>query len=361
MTRSPRIRTTAWIGVAALVAASVSFSTAGAGAAAKVSPTPQLGLNSYVQDLCQSNAVWQRDASGQFASFKALGANSVALAFPVYTASLKSNTLFARRTCGTFYQTPSTARLTVAIKAAHALHLRVLLRPLLDETVLKQEGGWRGAIKPTNIKAWFKSYLGVLTPYLRMAQQQKVEYVSIATELDSVATRSNWTSFISSAKRLYKGKLIFTINWTETASGKKAWAGTSPGIDAYQAAALPSSATPSQLLSSWDNALAGIDKVPFSLSTASIDEVAILAQDGAYGEPWAWSLPFATYPFDQSIQANWYSMVCTFFKAHSMQGIYFWGVWYANGGNPFPKTANPANPQEIQPASAAVIKSCYTS
>ncbi|HEV3213437.1 MAG TPA: hypothetical protein VGZ03_08600 [Acidimicrobiales bacterium] len=348
------------IGVAALAVAAATLPTIGAGASAKAAPVPQRGINTYVQDLCQSSKVWANDAKGQFGVFKSLGANSVALAFPLYTYSVTSNAVFGRTTCGSVYQTPSPGRLAVLIKAAHALHLRVFLRPLLDETVLQKQGGWRGSIKPSNTHLWFKSYLSTLTPYLKLAQQNRVEYFSVATELDSMATKSNWTSLISSVKRLYRGRLSFTINWAETASGKVGWAGTSPGMDTYQSAALPNNATPSDLLTAWNNALSSSDKVPFSLAAASIDEIAILAQDGAYSQPWAWSLPLSTHPFDQSIQANWYSMACTFYKSHNMQGIYFWGVWFADGSHALPKGPDSSRTQEIQPASAAVIRHCFT-
>ena len=95
-------------------------------------------------------------------------------------------------------------------------------------------------------------------------------------------------------------------------------------------------------------------------SSASIDEIAIVAQDGAYPTPWVYSLPLATNPFDQTIQANWYSMACSFFKTHNMRGIYFWGIWYANGANAVLTAPGPGLTQEIQPESAAVIKECYT-
>jgi len=347
------------MGIAALLVAIASCPTVGASASPRPAAIKQLGFNSYVQDLCQSNATWAHDAYGQFTALKSLGANSIALAFPVYMTSLTSSTVFARRVCGTLYQTPSTARLTVTIREAHALHLRVFLRPLLDETVLKAEGGWRGAIWPSNTAQWFKSYLAVLTPYLRLAQQQKVEWFAISTELNSMAGKPNWASLISAAKRYYGGSLIFTDTWTEGAAGKVTHAETSPGMDAYQAASLPVTATRSDLLHAWNNAVRSVDKVPFSLSSATIDEIAIVAQNGAYATPWAWSLPPATYPFDQSIQANWYSMACNFFKSHNMQGIYFWGIWYSDGANAVLTTPGPGLAQRVQPESAAVIKNCY--
>jgi Glycoside Hydrolase Family 113 len=360
---TPRLRARAlptWIVAAALAVAGSSIAATGAGAARKITPAPQLGFNSYVQDLCQSNATWASDAQGQFTELKALGANSIALAFPIYMASINSSSLFVRRTCGTGYQTPSAARLAVAIREAHALHLRVFLRPLLNESMLQSKGAWRGVIHPKNVGQWFKSYLSVMTPYLKLAQQQKVEYFAISTELDSMSKKSNWTSLISAAKKIYKGSLTFTVSWSFGATGKVTHAGTTPGMDTYQAVSLPNNATPAELLSGWNNAVASSNKVPFALSSATIDEVAILAQDGAYAQPYAWSLPPVTYPFDQNIQASWYSMACSFFKMHSMRGIYFWGVWYADGANALPSTPSPDLAQKIQPASAAVIKSCYT-
>lgn len=342
-----------------MAAAGSSLPTTSASAFPAASPSKQLGFNSYVQDLCQSTTTWAGDASGQFKELKSLGANSVALAFPIYMSSITSSALFARRTCGTIYETPSTARLGVVISEAHALGLTVFLRPLVQELQLAQSpsGSWVGHIRPKNVGAWFKSYLAVLSPYLKLAQQLKVEHFAISTELDSLVKKPNWASLISSAKRYYKGQLVFTVPW---GPGQATHAGTSPGLDAYQGVLANDAATPSQLLADWNNAAAKTDRLPFPLSAASLDEVAIVAQDGAYATPWVYSLPLTSHPFNQSIQANWYSMACRFFKTHNMQGIYFWGIWYANGANAVLTTPGPSQTQEIQPESAAVIKECYT-
>jgi hypothetical protein len=275
-------------------------------------------------------------------------------------SSLTSSAVIAKKVCNTAYQTPSAARIGVAIKVAHALHMKVLLRPLIDEVAFQQQGGWRGVIRPKSLTTWFKSYMAVLTPYLKVAAADKVESFAISTELDSLATKPNWKTFIANAKRIYHGTLVFTIDWGQNAVGKVKWAGTAAGMDAYEPAALPTSATPAQLLTAWNNAITHTNTVPFALSSAAIDEVVILAQDGAYATPYSWSLPMATHPFDPMIQANWYSMVCSFFKTHHMTGLYFWGVWYAQGTSSILTTPNPSEPQNMQPQSAAVVKNCYT-
>jgi hypothetical protein len=344
--------------IVAMAAAGATLPSDGASAAHKVSPPPQLGFNTYVQDLCQNSATWASDASGQFTLLKSLGANSIALAFPIYMLGVTSSNVFARRTCGANFDTPSPARLAVAINEAHSLGLRVFVRPMVDElTLVASPGGWRGEIRPKNIKEWFKSYLAALIPYLKLSQQLKVQYFAISTELDSLSKKPNWSSVIWSAKRYYKGPLIFTVPWHP---GQVTHAGTTPGLDAYQGVVAPINATPAQLLAGWNYAATKSDRLPFRLSTASIDEVAIPAQDGAYPTPWVSSLPLSTNPFDQSIQANWYSMACSFFKMHRMQGIYFWGVFYDNGAQAVLTTPGPGLTQEIQPDSVAVIKHCYT-
>jgi hypothetical protein len=353
-----RRKLAAWLAIAALTVAMWSLSSDGAVASAKTTVRPQLGFNSYVQDLCQTPSVWASDAVGQFTELQSLGANSIALAFPIYMSQITSSSVFARRACGTIYQSPSPARLAVVINEAHALHLRVFLRPMVDELTLeKTQGGWEGKIRPAHVAAWFSSYLNALVPYLKLAQSLKVEYVSIASELDSLAKQPKWASVITSAKRYYKGTLIFTVPWHP---GQIAHAGTQPGLDAYQGIPDPASATPAQLLAGWNYAIAKSDRVPFALTKVAIDEVAIPAQDGAYPTPWVSSLPLATNPFDEKIQANWYSMACSFFKTHHLLGIYYWGVFYDNGAAAVLTTPNEGYPQEIQPQSAAVIKECYT-
>jgi hypothetical protein len=353
MDRTGRVLLSFLVGL--VLCAGVTTGADMAWATSHANPPPQLGFNTYVQDLCQSNAVWASDARGQFSELKALGANSIALAFPLYMASLTSNVVYADRVCGSGLQTPSPSRLRVAIAIAHSLHLRVFLRPLLGPLT---GAGWRGTIGPTNTGSWFRSYLTALAPYLRLAQAQKVEYFALSTELDSMGGRANWKSLVKSAQHLYSGSLVFTITWAYGNRGKVKWMGTAPGIDAYEAVHLPPSASISQLLSAWNYALHTVDKVPFRLSSATIDEVAIPAQDGAYYEPWAWALPGA--PFDPSVQANWYAMVCQFFQTHQMKGIYFWGIWYSDGDAALPSVPSSGLAQEIQPASAQVIRNCFS-
>ncbi len=289
------------------------------------SSTEQLGISTFVPYNCESAAVWSLWASRQFRAFKKLGANSVALAFPMYMDSLTSDSFYAKDVCGSSYQTPPTSELTPLIDIAHADGLQVFLRPLLYETNFEAEGAWRGVIDPTDPSVWFANYWDAMKPYLVMAQADHVEHFAIATELQSMAPLSGWKSIIAQARRIYTGDLVFTTTWLPKENAGVHWPGTSVGFDLYWGLqGLPDTATANQIVAGWDNALATDNPFPL-ISVATISEIGILPQDGAYSQPYQWTLPLKTNPFNQSIQATWFTAACSFFKSHDMGGIYYLG------------------------------------
>ena len=116
----------------------------------------------------------------------------------------------------------------VAIKEAHSFHLRVLLRPLLDETNLQQHGGWRGSIKPSNVRLWFKSYLARPDSLPRVAHSR-----------ESSTSRSPPSSTAWRRRRTGRGSSRARSTCTTAAelhdqlgadrAGKVAWAGRRRG------------------------------------------------------------------------------------------------------------------------------------
>jgi len=324
----------------------------------------QLGMNTFVPYNCESIPSWSSTATTQIQAFKSLGANAVALAFPLYTDSLNSNSFYAKDVCNTQYQTPTPEELATIVDIAHAQGLQVFLRPLLYEANLQAEkpGAWRGIIDPTNTSLWFKNYWATMLPYLQMAQSNRVEHFAISTELQSMASKPNWATLIAKARRVYTGDLVFTTNWAPRENDGVYWAGTSVGLDLYSGVTgLSDNATPTQIVAGWNDELATTNRFPL-ISTATISETGILPQDGAYARPYSWTLPLTTDPFNQEIQANWFTAACLFFKSHDMGGIYFWGsAIYEQGGALLtgPST-NVETYSEIQPLSQRAIRACFT-
>ena len=201
---------------------------------------------------------------------------------------------------------------------------------------------WRGDIDPSSRTEWFKSYESMMKPYLEMANTDKVTGFTISLELASLATATQWPSFITWAKKLYHGQLVFATSWKGSDPGGKGevHAGTSVGMDSYPNL---KQSTPSwsvaQLLAAWNSYL---KSKPYGTadSNVTIDEVGIEAVDGAYKTP---SIA-VNGKFNQSIQVNWFNAACEFYKAHKQNGIYFWGPDFTfNDGN-LTSAPVPANP-----------------
>ncbi len=329
---------------------------------AKTTTTPQYGIDVYAPDNCASSSVWQSEATNTMEGFKSLGANSVGITFPIYTADWNSNSVFTADLCNepsatpVPLQTPSPGRVAVLVHAAQLAGLHVLLRPEIQESNLYLTGHWRGTLAPTDKTAWFQSYQSVLQPYLQMAQANGVTRFSIAIELVSLGSSSTqWKATIAGAQQLYKGQLVFAASW-EAGYGVS-YANTAAAEDAYpDLTQAGSSWSVSQLLAAWNANLKTVH-FPVAATSETIDEVGILALDGAYGLPCCYSAPNEV--FNQNIQANWFTAACNFVKTNKLTGIYFWGPFLAfNSGNLLTQP-NSSSPAELQPAGQAAIRACF--
>ena len=283
--------------------------------------------------------------------------------FPSTRTPPRRTTSHAKNSCtpGLDFHTPSPARLAVVVDAAHAAGLKVFLRPYLDQSVLQKQyfANWRGNIKPASPGQWFANYRLAMTPYLRMAQQHKVEHFAISTELQSMATfTSNWNAAIKFARTIYKGNLVFTFSWLKNKSEVRL-TGTTPGMDTYPGIpSLANTATVAQVLAGWNKLLATTDRLAW-ISSVADDEVGIPAQDNAYKYPNAQVFPISQNPFNQTIRATWFSAACRFAKQHKMKAIYFWGSTLTERGGALLSAPAPDLTGEIQPLSQTAIKSCF--
>jgi hypothetical protein len=366
--RSGAIKATTLVAlVLGLFLASVPTSGA-AGASRRTSPH-QFGIDTYFVYNCQSQTLIDKWATTQVDDFKALGANSIGIGFPLYTDTLTSNDVYAKLQCNNSgntspYQTPPPLVLASVIQIAHNAGLKVLLRPLLDQQNLYAQNSnwWRGVLAPTNPQEWINNYLTTLRPYLLVAQDTKTQYFAIETELDSLGDAQFWPAALALSHSIYKGSIVFNYSWGDPEGKKVAHPGTSMGIDTYpKTTALPN-ATVEQLLAQWNYLLrtAYEFRVP-NLQKVAINEIGISAQDGMYTQPQRAGAPLSQYPYNQAIQANWFEAACAFSEQHKLQGIYYWGPWLTSYAGALPKQPLTELPTDIQPAGAIAIKKCFRS
>jgi hypothetical protein len=294
----------------------------------------QLGIQVYwtASRTDTSAAVVQAKAERIIDYAIGLHANSIAVTFPFFTYGPASNTVYAKPSV-----TPSPAHIAIFLTVAAKAHIRVTLRPVLDEDALITQNlqAWRGSIQPQNRTAWFQSYRAFLLPYVTAAQQGHAATFVMGTELESLEGSPEWPGLIRSLRSIYTGQLTYDENYDEFAWNKANPPVPTHNVDAYPEFSLPDSASVAMLTRSWD---AWLGAHPLSVRRElTLSEVGIRAEANSYDNPWAW-LGTATEPVDPRVQAAWFQAVCNAISAEQIGGgIYFWEVNFdANPAGPAP-------------------------
>jgi hypothetical protein len=314
----------------------------------------QLGIQVYwVANRADSSAVMSAKAQRIITYAISLNANSIAVTFPFFTYGIGSNVLYGSSA------TPSPAAIAVFLSRAAKSHIRVTLRPILNENALVAQNpiAWRGSITPTDRNAWFRSYRHLLIPYAEVAQAGNAATFVVGTELDSLEGDPNWRPLLRAVRSVYHGQLVYDENFTSFAAHDTNLPLATFGVDAYPRFSLSDSATVAQLASAWEGWLATHSAAV--RRRAILSEVGIDAVANSYPDPGAW-LSTMRSPIDVRVQARWYEAVCRAAAVEQIGGIYWWEVNF---------DADPANPGPFQsdrltflgrPAQE-IIRSCFAS
>jgi hypothetical protein len=293
---------------------------------------PQLGIQVYwtANRSDSSDAVIRAKAQRIIDYAISLNANSIAVTFPFYTYGLTSDTVYAKPKV-----TPSPSHIAIFLAVAAKAHIRVTLRPVLDEGSLVGQSpqAWRGSIEPQNRAAWFRSYRALLLPYVTAAQTGRAAAFVLGTELESLEGAPQWPGLVRSLRSVYSGQLTYDENYDEFATNSANPPVPTHNVDAYPQFDLPDSASVALLTRSWD---AWLGAHPLSVRREmTLSEIGIAAVAGSYEDPWAW-LSTRTAPIDTRVQAAWYQATCNAVSAEQVGGgIYWWEVSF---------DANPADP-----------------
>ena len=184
-----------------------------------------------------------------------------------------------------WFITASDAEVVHAINRAHALGLKVMLKPQID-LFDDSSAFWRGSIgmqcpvPPADATsttsynhhhhhhhwtpqrcarwwaAWFKSYGRMLLRYARLAEAHGVEQLSLSCELVNASPQEkHWRTLVARVRRVYSGILTDAANWgylnqTGGEVFNKTWwdAVDVIGVDAYWPIA---GSTAGEMLASW--------------------------------------------------------------------------------------------------------------
>lgn len=311
-------------------------------------PPPKSGFQKGVAVLWDPQAATADSAqqAHNLATYaRSVGANSLSVNYLVSVGGSTSNKVYAGP------KTTSVAALKQLIEAAKGAGLRVVLRPLVDESNIVRPQ-WRGTLAPTDPSAWFKSYGDLMATYAKLAQSTCVDEFTIGAELNSMqANTAGWTSVAEQVRAAgYHGDLSYAANWDAPVTFNF---GNHPGLDFYPNLKISESATVSELTTAM---IAVFRAMPAAFhSGVVIQEAGISAVGTTYAASSAWSPSGAPTPDKQK---TWFQAVCNTAKQINASGLYYWGL--TSYSNPLKPNASVLGTFAFEGRPAAqVVRSCF--
>ncbi len=236
-------------------------------------------------------------------------------------------------------KTPQDTSLKHAIRKAHELGLKVMLKPHVD-LVDTDNGQWRGEIffyNNEDWKRWFGEYKIFITHYAALAQASGVDMLCIGTELSgTIDRRDDWIEVIRAIRQIYKGRLTYAANWSDEFERIGFWDKLDyAGVDAYFPLAKDENPTLAELKNAWKGWVDQIEIWAKFLGKPIIfTEVGYPSVSTAAIAPWQWNAPGG--PKLQIQERCYRALLETIWGRQWLAGIYCWN-WSANpdAGGPY--------------------------
>ncbi|MFC1644005.1 hypothetical protein ACFL5C_01605 [Candidatus Omnitrophota bacterium] len=223
--------------------------------------------------------------------------------------------------------TPSDESVVHAIKEAHRLGMKVMLKLHLD-LLDKSDGSWRGEIGATNEAdwdKWFRQYTDYILYYAKLAKKEKVEIICIGTELSTVATVKGylWRDLIKKVRSNYPGFLTYAAHWDRYLDIRFWDLLDYVGINAYFPLTEEMVPTYEQLLEEWKRWVPEIEEFQKGIGKPIIfPEIGCSSADGAAIRPWEHVPRTEVNP---KLQEDYYrALLSTFWDKEWFYGLYWW-------------------------------------
>ncbi len=264
--------------------------------------------------------------AGQLERMAAAGINAVALTPFAYQGDLSGHTLM----WGSELDDSLTdADLVGCIQQAHALGMKVCLKPHIWSRSFWSGGKSRQDLAPKNVAAWHAAYGAYILHLAALCQAHQVELLCLGLEYLQLAEDpgGHWKTLASKVRQIYTGQLTYAANWWKEYEVFGAWDEVDLiGINAYFPLSEADDPSEDTLLAGWQPHLQAIQAVtrgrPFILT-----ELGLRAQKGAAAKPWDHGLKG---PRDDALQARYYQATLRAFEGQpGYQGLLFW-KWFTD-------------------------------
>ncbi|MEA3488803.1 MAG: hypothetical protein U9R44_00470 [Candidatus Omnitrophota bacterium] len=229
-------------------------------------------------------------------------------------------------------KTPSDEAMIHVIQKAHRLGMKVMITLRLD-LLDKSDGSWRGEIccvREADWDEWFRKYTEFVMYYVDMAKKEKVEMISIGTELSAAATAKGylWKDLIKKVRSGYSGLLTYAAHW-DCYMDIRFWDQLDyVGINPYFPLTEEMEPTYDELMQGWNKWLPEIEDFQQKIGKPVIfPECGCNSADGAAIRPWE-HVPRTEVNLE--LQENYYrTLLETFWGKEWFYGLYWW-YWGTN-------------------------------
>lgn len=251
--------------------------TAGVRAPRRGAPSALRGIALPLHDLDPA-----RSYESDLREIRALGARWVLISVASEQARVDASAVERHSA-----RTPPPARIVQTIEQARALGLEVLFMPI----VLLREAGageWRGALRPGDTAAWFRSYRTYLVHMADLAARGGASAFCVGSEFASLEKHeAEWLATIQAARARFPGWLTYSANWDHFDRIGYWGALDFAAMTAYFTLSKASAPSARELRAGWGHALEELRRLSrVSGLPAILSEVGIPSQAGALGSPW---------------------------------------------------------------------------
>ena len=217
-----------------------------------------------------------------------------------------------------------------ALRRARARGLRALLFPILTVREIRM-GQWRGALRPRDVSAWWRSYERFILHYAELGASERAAALVIGSELGFSETwRDRWFHLISAVERIYTGDLVYSANWDHYRAISFLSRLDHLGISAYFELTDHGEASVEELTRAWRRAAAELRAFARAERVSLwLTEVGYPSRDRAAARPWDYS---ARGPIDLEEQRRCFAaLIAAWNGAAELRGLFVWN-WWGEGG-----------------------------
>lgn len=244
------------------------------------------------------------------------------------------------------------ARMEREIRAAHALGLRVFLKP----HVWIAGGAWRGDLRPADPDAWWQSYRAFTLHYARMAARLDVAMLCVGVELPT-EDAARWRALIRDVREVYDGELTFAANWDRVDDVAFWPALDHVGVQLYPPLARGLGAEEEAMRAALDRRLDGLERIAARAGRPLlITEVGYKAIEGTEVHPHEWPERLGRPRVSEEAQARAYRRLFASISGRErVSGLYLW-KWFTD------PTTDEEGPHGFSPRdklAEAVVRTAY--